>query len=55
MYNQVRSNVSISELVQRATSLSDDESVGRLMNLIMQFRKVSRLRLLRLSHRFAKS
>jgi DNA helicase INO80 len=40
MYNQLRSNMSIVDLMNRASSLSDDDSVKRLMNLIMQFRKV---------------
>jgi DNA helicase INO80 len=40
MYNQLRSNMSIADLMERASSLSDDDSVKRLMNLIMQFRKV---------------
>ena len=37
----LKENMSIADLVQRATSLSaDDVAVKRLMNLIMQFRKV---------------
>lgn len=40
MYRTLRQNISIADLVKRAASLSDDESVKRLMNLIMQFRKV---------------
>lgn len=40
MYRTLRENISITDLVSRATSLSDDDSVKRLMNLIMQFRKV---------------
>lgn len=40
MYRTLRQNISIADLVKRATSLSDDDSVKRLMNLIMQFRKV---------------
>ncbi|KAI8454917.1 adenosinetriphosphatase [Phakopsora pachyrhizi] len=41
MYGRLRENVSIADLVQKATSLSnDDATVKRLMNLIMQFRKV---------------
>ncbi|MBW0499118.1 hypothetical protein O181_038833 [Austropuccinia psidii MF-1] len=41
MYSRLRENMSISDLVQKATSLShDDVAVKRLMNLIMQFRKV---------------
>ena len=42
MYNTLRTNISLSDLVQRAQNLSSDENaVKRLMNLIMQFRKVS--------------
>lgn len=41
MYRTLRENMSISDLVNRASTLSsDDASVKRLMNLIMQFRKV---------------
>ncbi|KAM0745674.1 hypothetical protein T439DRAFT_176471 [Meredithblackwellia eburnea MCA 4105] len=40
MYRTLRENISITDLVSRATSLNDDDSVKRLMNLIMQFRKV---------------
>lgn len=40
MYRTLRQNISIADLVKRAASLSDDDSVKRLMNLIMQFRKV---------------
>lgn len=40
MYRTLRQNISIADLVKRASSLSDDDSVKRLMNLIMQFRKV---------------
>ncbi|KAG0143901.1 hypothetical protein CROQUDRAFT_716945 [Cronartium quercuum f. sp. fusiforme G11] len=41
MYSRLRENMSIADLVQKATSLSnDDMAVKRLMNLIMQFRKV---------------
>jgi len=41
MYSRLRENMSIADLVQKATSLSnDDAAVKRLMNLIMQFRKV---------------
>ncbi|GAA5839521.1 hypothetical protein JCM3766R1_003567 [Sporobolomyces carnicolor] len=40
MYRTLRENISITDLVARASSLSDDDSVKRLMNLIMQFRKV---------------
>lgn len=40
MYRTLRENISITDLVSRASSLTDDDSVKRLMNLIMQFRKV---------------
>ena len=40
MYRALRQNISIADLISRAASLSDDDSVKRLMNLIMQFRKV---------------
>ncbi|TNY22117.1 putative DNA helicase INO80 [Rhodotorula diobovata] len=40
MYRTLKENISITDLVARASSLSDDDSVKRLMNLIMQFRKV---------------
>lgn len=40
MYRTLRENISITDLVSRASSLNDDDSVKRLMNLIMQFRKV---------------
>ncbi|SGY79746.1 BQ5605_C008g05214 [Microbotryum silenes-dioicae] len=40
MYRTLREHISITDLVSRATSLNDDDSVKRLMNLIMQFRKV---------------
>lgn len=41
MYNTLRTNISLADLVRRAQSLSvDDSTVKRLMNLIMQFRKV---------------
>lgn len=40
MYRTLREHISITDLVARASSLNDDDSVKRLMNLIMQFRKV---------------
>ncbi|KAK4057852.1 putative DNA helicase ino80 [Microbotryomycetes sp. JL221] len=40
MYRTLKEHISITDLVARATSLNDDDSVKRLMNLIMQFRKV---------------
>ena len=41
MYNTLKTNISLADLMARASSLSaDDGAVKRLMNLIMQFRKV---------------
>ena len=41
MYNTLRANISINDLVSRASSLStESDDVKRLMNLIMQLRKV---------------
>ncbi|GJN89724.1 hypothetical protein Rhopal_002712-T1 [Rhodotorula paludigena] len=40
MYRTLKENISITDLVARASTLNDDDSVKRLMNLIMQFRKV---------------
>lgn len=40
MYRTLKENISITDLVARASNLNDDDSVKRLMNLIMQFRKV---------------
>lgn len=43
MYQTLRENMSITDLIQKASSLSaDDNAVKRLMNLIMQFRKVNK-------------
>lgn len=42
MYGTLRENIPITDLIARASSLGGDEAaVKRLMNLIMQFRKVS--------------
>lgn len=40
MYRGLKEKISISELLEKATSLSDNESMDSLMNLVMQFRKV---------------
>lgn len=40
MYNKIRANVSLVELLQRANSLGDADSAKTLMNLVMQSRKV---------------
>ncbi|KAH8919822.1 hypothetical protein BT69DRAFT_1223652 [Atractiella rhizophila] len=40
MYRTLRQNISLSDLMQRATVEGSDDSVSKLMNLIMQFRKV---------------
>lgn len=42
MYATLRENIPITDLIARASSLGGDEAaVKKLMNLIMQFRKVS--------------
>ena len=41
MYRTLRQNLSLADLIQRAQTLGgDDQAVKRLMNMIMQFRKV---------------
>ncbi|ORZ15722.1 SNF2 family N-terminal domain-domain-containing protein [Absidia repens] len=40
LYRGLKEKISISELLEKATSLSDLESMDSLMNLVMQFRKV---------------
>ena len=40
LYKGLKQKISISELLQKATSLNE-ESMDSLMNLVMQFRKVS--------------
>ncbi|RKO93401.1 P-loop containing nucleoside triphosphate hydrolase protein, partial [Blyttiomyces helicus] len=40
MYQGLKQKLSISDLLDRFTSLSDSDSVDSLMNLVMQFRKV---------------
>ncbi|ORE05055.1 hypothetical protein BCV72DRAFT_336833 [Rhizopus microsporus var. microsporus] len=40
LYRGLKEKISISELLEKATSLSDNESMDSLMNLVMQFRKV---------------
>ncbi|KAI8339071.1 SNF2 family N-terminal domain-containing protein [Chlamydoabsidia padenii] len=40
LYRGLKEKISISELLEKATSLGDTESMDSLMNLVMQFRKV---------------
>ncbi|WFD42577.1 Putative DNA helicase ino80 [Malassezia psittaci] len=40
LYNNLRSHVSVAELVDKATSTNDESGLKSLMNLVMQFRKV---------------
>ncbi|KAF7725825.1 putative DNA helicase ino80 [Apophysomyces ossiformis] len=40
LYRGLKEKISISELLEKATSLNDTESMDSLMNLVMQFRKV---------------
>src|SRR4051794_32998189 len=40
MYRALKDKISVSELLEKATSLADTESMNSLMNLVMQFRKV---------------
>ncbi|KAG1149311.1 hypothetical protein G6F37_006790 [Rhizopus arrhizus] len=40
LYRGLKEKISISELLEKATSLGDNESMDSLMNLVMQFRKV---------------
>ncbi|KAI9264457.1 SNF2 family N-terminal domain-containing protein [Sporodiniella umbellata] len=40
LYRGLKEKISISELLEKATSLSENESMDSLMNLVMQFRKV---------------
>ncbi|KAG0198526.1 putative DNA helicase ino80 [Mortierella sp. GBA30] len=40
LYRGLKEKISISELLEKASSLNDNESVDSLMNLVMQFRKV---------------
>ncbi|KAI8967388.1 SNF2 family N-terminal domain-containing protein [Mycotypha africana] len=40
LYRGLKEKISISELLEKATSLSDVENMDSLMNLVMQFRKV---------------
>lgn len=40
MYQALRAKISLKELLQKASSLSDSENMDSLMNLVMQFRKV---------------
>ncbi|KAI8597490.1 SNF2 family N-terminal domain-containing protein, partial [Dissophora ornata] len=40
LYRGLKEKISISELLEKASSLDDNDSVDSLMNLVMQFRKV---------------
>ncbi|GJJ71755.1 chromatin-remodeling ATPase INO80 [Entomortierella parvispora] len=40
LYRGLKQKISISELLEKASSLNDNDSVDSLMNLVMQFRKV---------------
>ncbi|KAI9309490.1 SNF2 family N-terminal domain-containing protein [Cunninghamella echinulata] len=40
LYRGLKEKISISELLEKATSLGDTDSLDSLMNLVMQFRKV---------------
>ncbi|KAF9914732.1 putative DNA helicase ino80 [Lobosporangium transversale] len=40
LYRGLKEKISISELLEKASSLDDSDSVDSLMNLVMQFRKV---------------
>ncbi|KAF9584907.1 putative DNA helicase ino80 [Lunasporangiospora selenospora] len=40
LYRGLKEKISISELLEQASSLNDSDSVDSLMNLVMQFRKV---------------
>ncbi|CAG8482090.1 8992_t:CDS:10 [Paraglomus brasilianum] len=40
LYRGLRAKISVTELLEKATSLNENESVDSLMNLVMQFRKV---------------
>lgn len=46
LYQSLRSRISIAELMDRASNTDDQDSVRSLMNLVMQFRKVSTYSLL---------
>jgi SNF2 family DNA or RNA helicase len=50
LYRGLKEKLSISELLEKATSLSDSDSLDSLMNLVMQFRKVRTVVLLSPSH-----
>lgn len=40
LYRGLKEKLSISELLEKATSLNESDSLDSLMNLVMQFRKV---------------
>ena len=41
MYKALLANVSIADLLEKAANIGDADSARSLMNLVMQFRKVS--------------
>lgn len=43
LYRGLRQNVSVSQLLARASNLGDEASTRSLMNLVMQFRKVRKV------------
>jgi DNA helicase INO80 len=43
LYRGLKEKLSISELLEKATSLNESDSLDSLMNLVMQFRKVKNL------------
>ena len=57
IYRALRANVSVADLLEKAANIGDAEAARSLMNLVMQFRKVShdRMQVVSLSHcyRFA--
>lgn len=42
LYRSLRANVSVADLLEKAANIGDAEAARTLMNLVMQFRKVSR-------------
>ncbi|OZJ04308.1 hypothetical protein BZG36_03164 [Bifiguratus adelaidae] len=40
LYRSLKQKISVSEILEKAASLNDNESLDSLMNLVMQFRKV---------------
>lgn len=41
MYKALLANVSVADLLEKAANIGDADSARSLMNLVMQFRKVS--------------